>query len=54
MEIEPIWAQYVTYDEDGYINGIVDTAPEDVKRAFAEYQEERRMAENSPEPMVKE
>ena len=54
VQTEPIWADYVTYDEDGFIDGIVETAPEDVKRAFAAYQDERRRAETSPDPMIKE
>ena len=54
MNIEPIWADYVTYDEDGFINGVLETAPENVKRAFEEYQLERKAAESALEPMIKE
>lgn len=34
------WIDYVTYDEDGFINGIQEDAPEEVKKAYEEHQKE--------------
>lgn len=38
METEPIWFKYATFDRDGYVNGVRDDAPLEVKKAFKEYQ----------------
>lgn len=37
MRIENVWDKWVTYDDDGFVNGISPEAPEDVKKAYAEY-----------------
>ena len=36
MESEPIWYKYATFDDDGFVNGISDDAPEEAKQAYAE------------------
>ena len=53
MEVEPIWAEYATFDDDGFIDGIREDAPEDAKEAFREYQEGRRRDEARKTPMQK-
>lgn len=53
MNIEPIWADYATYDDEGFINGVTEDAPEEVKRAFYKYQEEKIKKESSKEPIFK-
>ena len=42
MELEPIWYRYATFDNDGYVNGITEDAPEEAKRAYQEYMDEIR------------
>ena len=42
MMVEPVWARYATYDDDGYVSGIRDDAPQEAKEAFEKYQEEQR------------
>lgn len=51
MESEPIWFKYATFDEDGFVSGIRDDAPEDVKEAYRAYKEEERRYIDSGEPM---
>lgn len=41
MRLPEIWDPYVIYDDDGFVCGISDNAPEDVKKAFEEYQKAR-------------
>jgi hypothetical protein len=36
METEPIWYQYATFDDDGFVNGISDDAPPDAVQAYQE------------------
>ena len=38
---EEIWDAWVTYGEDGFVNGIRSDAPENVKEAYAKYMAER-------------
>ena len=45
MTVEPIWFQYATYGEDGYVNGISDDAPEEAKKAYEEDVERRKNGE---------
>ena len=40
MESEPIWYKYATFDEDGFVNGVSDDAPEEVKDAYKAYIDE--------------
>lgn len=40
MRIENVWDKWMTYDVDGFVNGIRSDAPEDVKKAYAEYMAE--------------
>lgn len=47
MQIEPIWADYVTYDDDGFVNGISGDAPKNVREAFEEYQRTRERESGS-------
>ena len=53
MEIKPIWADYATYDDDGFVNGVREDAPEKAKLAFMEYQAEKAKRESSAVPMEK-
>ena len=47
MRTEQIWDKWVTYDEDGFVNGIDPKAPDDVKKAYAEYKvEQKKQYEN--------
>lgn len=39
METEPIWYEYATFGEDGFVNGVRDDAPQEVKDAYREEQE---------------
>lgn len=41
MRTEQIFDKWLTYDEDGFVNGISPEAPEEVKKAYAEYTAER-------------
>lgn len=53
MDIEPIWADYVTFDEDGNINGVREDAPEEAKKEFAKYWRQKKKNESSKEPILK-
>ena len=41
MRTEQIFDKWLTYDDDGFVNGIDPKAPEEAKRAYAEYTAER-------------
>lgn len=41
MITEPIWREYATYDEDGYVSGVRDDAPQEAKDAYRKYVEEQ-------------
>ncbi len=41
MRTEQIWDKWMLYDDDGFVSGIRDDAPDDVKKAYAEYVAER-------------
>lgn len=43
MEIEPVWFEYATFDEDGHVNGIRDDAPKEAREAYEA--EQRRKAD---------
>lgn len=53
MEIEPIWAEYATFDDDGFIDGIRDDAPQEVKEAFLEYQQKKQREAKADKPILK-
>lgn len=53
MDIEPIWADYVTFDEDGNINGVREDAPEEAKKEFTKYWRKKKKNESSKEPILK-
>lgn len=38
---KPIFWDYITTDDEGELNGIREDAPEDAKKAYEEYLEER-------------
>lgn len=38
---KPIFWDYITTDDDGELNGIREDAPEDAKKAYEEYLEEK-------------
>jgi hypothetical protein len=45
--VEPIWFKWATFDEDGFVNGIDEDAPEDAKAAYeAEQAEKQRAMDN--------
>lgn len=47
MRTEQIFDKWLTYDEDGFVNGIDPKAPKEAKEAYAEYTAERKkQAEN--------
>lgn len=49
MVFEPkdcIWFDYATYDEDGFISGIDDSAPDEVKKAYEKYKAEEEKFRN--------
>jgi hypothetical protein len=47
MRTEQIFDKWLTYDDDGFVNGIMPEAPDDVKKAYADYIAERKkQAEN--------
>lgn len=37
MRIEEVWDSWLEYDEDGFVSGIREDAPDDVKAAYSEY-----------------
>ena len=41
-----IWLDYATYDEDGFINGVEKSAPDEVKKAYEEYKAEEEKFRN--------
>ena len=49
--IEPIWYEYATFDEDGFVNGIRDDAPDAAKDAYKAEMDEHRRMEDTGEPI---
>lgn len=45
MRLPQIWDDWVTYDDNG-ISGIRDDAPEDVKKEFEKYQNQKKTLES--------
>ena len=41
MREKQIWDDWATYNEDGYVNGVKDNAPDDVKKAYEQYLHEK-------------
>ena len=39
MENEPIWYGYATYDDDGFVNGVREDSPQNVKDAYKAYKD---------------
>lgn len=37
MRIEQVWDKWMLYDDDGFVSGIRDDAPDDVKKAYEEH-----------------
>ena len=37
MRIEQVWDKWMMYDDNGFVSGIRDDAPDDVKKAYQEY-----------------
>ena len=37
MRIEEVWDCWLEYDEDGFVSGIREDAPDGVKEAYSEY-----------------
>ena len=44
---ECIWIDYATYDEVGFISGVRDDAPDNVKKAYEEHQKELQKHRNN-------
>ncbi len=44
------WLEYATYDEDGFVNGVRENAPADIKKAYQHYQKTMQecIAKNEP------
>ncbi len=36
------WIEHATYDEDGFVNGVTDDAPDEVKQAYKKHQKENQ------------
>lgn len=53
MDIEPVWYQYATFDDDGFVNGIADDAPEEAKKAYQEEKNKRDQEMKSGKPIPK-
>lgn len=53
MITEPIWAEYATFDDDGFINGVRSNAPDDVKQAYAKYKAEQQTHFDKGTPIPK-
>lgn len=53
MDIEPIWYQYATFDDQGFVNGISDNAPEEIKKAYEAEQKKRKEEMESGKPIPK-
>ena len=47
MRTEQIFDKWLTYDEDGFVNGIDSKAPEEAKKAYAEYKAEKEKADEN-------
>lgn len=41
MELEPVWYEYATFDEDGFVNGISPDAPEEIRKVYEKEQREK-------------
>lgn len=37
MMLKPIWWEYATFDDDGFVNGIKDNSPEEIKKEYEDY-----------------
>lgn len=37
MMEQPIWWEYAVFDEDGYVKGIKEDSPDNVKKEYEEY-----------------
>ena len=51
MEVEPIWYKYATFDDDGYVNGIMADAPDEAKAAYREYLDELQRYKDERKPI---
>ena len=47
MMIKPEWWEYAVFDDDGFISGIKEDAPKEVKDAYDQYQKEEKEAEKA-------
>lgn len=47
MMIKPKWWEYATFDDDGFINGIKEDAPKEIKDAYSQYLKQEKEAEKS-------
>lgn len=42
MREKEIWFDWATYDDDGFVNGIREDAPEEAKKSYKQYLEEKK------------
>ena len=47
MRIKEVWDDWMKYGEDGFYSGIRDDAPDEVKKAYAEYVAKKEAEANS-------
>lgn len=40
MMVKPIWWDWATFNEDGFLSGIDENAPEEIKKEYEKYLEE--------------
>ena len=53
MRERQIWDDWVKYNNAGYINGIRDDAPDDVKKSYEEYMKKQSLDVESKTDRIK-
>ena len=53
MTTEPVWWPYATFDDEGFVNGIRQDAPDYAKQAYEAEQAEIQRYIDAGEPMPK-
>lgn len=43
---KPIFWDYITLNDDGEMNGITEDAPEEIKKSYEKYLEEKKLKKN--------
>lgn len=52
--MKPIWWDYATFDDEGFVNGIRDDAPDYIKEAYEKEMAEEQRYIDEGIPMPKE